>query len=277
MFMFTPNREMSLSKDWDAARVAFEEALRESYRTALQFQHVADQKERAAKRQSPAPATSLVPVQWIERDRRGNIIHQRPGLRRPQAMFPVPVPILLQYHAPAPIPTRFRLPDAGPTGADGEFHGARLSRNPKGDLGREADKSWGKGLRQWWTACSLLKNVKRLKETTSLLEEKRAELDINHAVIQEWVAEVQQWPEATLQDSQTGQTRHLQKKTEGLDSVRQRKHYLYRWTGKPQQQYDLKHIINQAVKLICERKCISHAHQTMLMIKCRHDLCYQLI
>ncbi|KAM9479807.1 uncharacterized protein ACWYII_006799 [Salvelinus alpinus] len=96
----------------------------------------------------------------------------------------VPVPILLQYHATAPIPTRFRLPDAGPTGADGEFHGARLSRNPKGDLGREADKSWGKRLRQWWTACSLLKNVKRLKETTSLLEEKRAELDINDAVLQ---------------------------------------------------------------------------------------------
>jgi hypothetical protein len=39
--MFTPNREMSLSKERDAARVAFEEALRESYRTALQFQHVA--------------------------------------------------------------------------------------------------------------------------------------------------------------------------------------------------------------------------------------------
>ncbi|CAB1348125.1 unnamed protein product, partial [Coregonus sp. 'balchen'] len=34
-------------------------------------------------------------------------------------------------HAPAPIPTRYRLPDAGPTGADGEFHGARLSCNPK--------------------------------------------------------------------------------------------------------------------------------------------------
>ncbi|XP_029569945.1 uncharacterized protein LOC115162615 [Salmo trutta] len=43
--------------------------------------------------------------------------------------------------------------------------------------------------------------------------EKRAELDINNAVLQEWVAEVQQWPDDTLQDSQTG---HLQKKLEGL-------------------------------------------------------------
>ncbi|XP_041732878.1 uncharacterized protein LOC121567000 [Coregonus clupeaformis] len=112
-----------------------------------------------------------------------------------------------------------------------------------------------------------VKNVKRLKEETSLLEEKqaeldindtvlqewtaevqgsgqswtsttlcfrsgllrfRAELDINDTVLQEWAAEVQQWPEATLQDSQTG---HLQKKIEGLYlSVKQREYYLYRLT-----------------------------------------------
>ncbi|KAK6296537.1 hypothetical protein J4Q44_G00326790 [Coregonus suidteri] len=76
-----------------------------------------------------------------------------------------------------------------------------------------------------------VKNVKRLKEETSLLEEKQAELDINDTVLQEWTAEVQQWPEATLQDSQTGQTGHLQKKIEGLYlSVKQRKYYLYRLT-----------------------------------------------
>ncbi|KAK6296536.1 hypothetical protein J4Q44_G00326780 [Coregonus suidteri] len=71
---------MTLSKERDAARVAFDEALRESYRTALQY--VTDQKERAAMRWSPAPATSLAPVQWIERDSRGNIIHKRPGQKR---------------------------------------------------------------------------------------------------------------------------------------------------------------------------------------------------
>eukprot|EP00063_Salmo_salar_P096381 XP_014071216.1 PREDICTED: uncharacterized protein LOC106613464 [Salmo salar] len=64
-------------------------------------------------------------------------------------------------HALAPIPTRYRLPDAGPTGGAGEFHRARLSCNPKGDLGREADlvctKVGGKRERQWSTACSLLK------------------------------------------------------------------------------------------------------------------------
>ncbi|KAK6322187.1 hypothetical protein J4Q44_G00069790 [Coregonus suidteri] len=46
-----------------------------------------------------------------------------------------------------------------------------------------------------------VKNVKRLKEETSLLEEKQAELDINDTVLQEWVAEVQQWHEGTVCNS----------------------------------------------------------------------------
>ncbi|KAK6313729.1 hypothetical protein J4Q44_G00151880 [Coregonus suidteri] len=77
---------------------------------------------------------------------------------------------------------------------------------------------------------NVFQNVKRLKEETSFLEEKWAELDINDTVLQEWVAEMYgiSGLKPYFRIVRRGISR---RRLTGFTCVKQRKHYLYRLTA----------------------------------------------
>ncbi|XP_037396306.1 uncharacterized protein LOC119263847 isoform X1 [Pygocentrus nattereri] len=91
-------------------------------------------------------------------------------------------------------------------------------------------------------AQSYAKAVQRVADDKLKLEELKAELRIDDAVIQQWVTEVQHWPEANSSlEGEASREVILKKKIEGLYlSVMQRKHRLYRQTDSNKRRHKLR-------------------------------------
>ncbi|KAG9278143.1 hypothetical protein AMEX_G5953 [Astyanax mexicanus] len=106
------------------------------------------------------------------------------------------------------------------------------------------------------------KTIQRLEEEELKLEERKAEFGINDGVLQQWVTEVQHWPEASCSfEGEASRETILKRKIEGLYlSVKQRKHHLYRQTDSNKRRHQLRQKIaeekaslSSAIEELCEQ------------------------
>ncbi|XP_076826591.1 uncharacterized protein LOC143473465 [Brachyhypopomus gauderio] len=104
--------------------------------------------------------------------------------------------------------------------------------------------------------------VQRVADDQLKLEELKAQLRIDDAVLQQWVTEVQHWPEANSSlEGEASREVILKKKIEGLYlSVMQRKHHLYRQTDSNKRRHKFrqkiaeeKAALSSAVEELCEQ------------------------